>query len=61
MEKIIKDALWQDVRTLDREGIEYDILKIKPMKGYDVYEIKISGDKLYIDMALHAIRRLYAQ
>lgn len=58
MEKIIKDALWQDVRTLDREGIEYDILKIKPMKGYDVYEIKIVGDKLYIDMALHAIRRL---
>lgn len=58
MEKIIKDALWQDVRTLDREGIEYDILKINPRKGYDVYEIKISGDKLYIDMALHAIRRL---
>lgn len=58
MEKIIKDALWQDVRTLDREGIEYDIFKIKHMSGYDVYEIKICGDKLYIDMALHAIRRL---
>lgn len=58
MEKIIKDALWQDVRTLDIEGIEYDILKINHRNGYDVYEIKISGDKLYIDMALHAIRRI---
>jgi hypothetical protein len=52
MEELIKAALLQDLRILDSAGIEYDILKITPMQGYDVYEIKIVCDKPHIDMVI---------
>lgn len=57
MENVIKNVLAHDLMILNMEGIEYTIIKSKHMDGYDVHEIRIDGDSLYYDMALHAIRR----
>lgn len=57
MEYIIENVLAHDLMILNREGIEYTILKSKHMDGYDVHKIRIDGDELYYNMVLHAIRR----
>lgn len=57
MENIIGGLVANELEILDREGVEYTVINATQVDYYDVYDVRIEGKDLDVEIAQDVLYR----